>query len=135
MTHRKVTKIINLKTEISNLRWKSLEKRIKTFLDSNKKIICKWLNRRSVFVDDYLKNISLRNDWHNRMKAFFSSIELIKKAKIITDSQRIWRKLFSYEFKWLTPKWNLVWVHIKESIDWKNKTLILISNFWDNKKI
>ncbi len=131
----KKEKTIKLKTEISNLRGKALEKRIQTFLNSNNKIICKWLNRRPVFISNYLKDVWLRNDGHNRMKAFFSSIELIKKAKIISDSQRIWRKLFSYEFKWFTPKWNLVWVHIKEFREAKNKTLKLISNFRDNKKV
>jgi len=37
----KKEKTIKLKTEISNLRGKALEKRIQTFLNSNNKIICK----------------------------------------------------------------------------------------------
>lgn len=128
-------KIVKLNIEISNLRWKALEKLIKKYLISNKKIYCKWLNKRPVFIDNYLEITISRNDWHNRMRAFSSSIELIKSAKKITDSQSIWNNLFSYEFKWVTPKWNLVWVHIKEFNDWKNKILRIISNFWDNKKV
>ena len=126
---------IKLKTEISNLKWKALEKRIKSYLSKNQKIICKWINRRPVFFDEYLSSTLSRNDWHNRMKSFFSSIELIKKSKDISDSQDLGNNLLSYEFKWKTPKWYLVWVHIKEKNKWKNKILKLISNFWDNKKI
>ena len=126
---------IRLQTEISNLRWKALEKRIISFLNKNSKIICKGINRRPVFLDEYLNSTLSRNDWHNRMKSFFSSVELIKNSKETTDTQKIWNNLFSYELKWKTPKWYLVWVHIKEKNEWKNKILKLISNFWDNKKI
>ena len=126
---------IILKTEISNLKWKSLEKMISQFLKNNNKIICKWLNKRPVFIDEYIRYTLNRNDWHNRIKAFFSSIELIKNSQNITNFQKEWKNLFSYEFKWITPKWNIVWVHIKEFNNWKDKILKLISNFWDNKKI
>ncbi len=126
---------IKLKTEISNLKWKTLEKIIKSYLNKNKKIFCKWINKRPVFINDFLNITLKRNDWNNRMRAFTPSIELIKKSKIITNIQKNWNNLFSYEFKWKTPKWYLVWVHIKEIKVWKNKILKLISIFWDNKKI
>ena len=133
----KKEKIFYLKTEISSLRWKWLEKIIMQFLKSNKKIICKWLNKRPVFIDEYLFFTSSRNsaDKNHRKQAFFSWIELLKVVKKgnITNIKITWWKK-SYEFKWITPKWNLVWVHILEFTTKKDRKLKLISTFWDNKK-
>ncbi|MDQ7023623.1 MAG: hypothetical protein Q9M97_09095 [Candidatus Gracilibacteria bacterium] len=66
---------IKLKTEISNLRGRALEKRINTYLKGNKKIFCKGINKRRIFIEEYLKITLGRNDGHNRMRAFFPSIE------------------------------------------------------------
>ncbi len=130
-------KIINLKTEISNLRWKALEKIISEFLQCNKKIFCKWLNKRPVFIDEYLYFTNSRNssDKNHRKMSFFSWIELMKivKKENITNIKKVWWKI-SYEFKWYTPKWNLIWVHILEFSNKKDKKLKLVSTFWDNKK-
>lgn len=134
---KKSEKVIVLKTEISNLRWKSLEKRISSFLDNTQKIPCKWLNRRPIFIDEYLLSIDSRNspDKNHRKQCFFPCIELIKKVRKehLTNTRKNGWKI-SYEFKWITPKWNIVTVHIIDYSSKKDKKLKLISTFWDNKK-
>jgi hypothetical protein len=134
---KKNKKIIKLKTEISNLRWKSLGKRISDFLNSTQKVPCKWLNKRPVFVDEYLLFTDSRNspDKNHRKQCFFSCIELLKKVKKEhLTNMRVNGWKVSYEFKWITPKWSLVTVHIIEFSSKKDKKLKLISTFWDNKR-
>lgn len=131
-------KLIVLSKEILDLKWKTLDKKINDFLNNNSKIICKWLNKRPVFISEYLNFTDSRNssDRNHRKKAFFSCIELIKKVReenITNIKNNSWK--ISYEFKGFTLKWNLVWVHIEERIDKnKNKVLKLISTFWSSKK-
>jgi len=129
--------IIDLKTEVSSLRWKALEQRIKRFIKKSWKIFCKWLNKRPIYIDEYLYFIGSRNgsDKNHRKRSFFSCIELIKQVKKenLTNKKVSWKKI-SYEFKWITPKWYLVWVHIVELSDKKNKKLKLMSTFWNKKK-
>lgn len=131
------TKVLKVNVEISNLRWKSLEKIIRNYLKSNKKVYCKWLNKRPIFIDEYLYFIDSRNSWdkNHRKKAFFAWIYLIKNVQKenITNTKKNWWKI-SYEFKWITPNWNLIWVHIVEFITKKDKKLKLISTFWEPKK-
>jgi len=65
------------------------------------------LNRRPVFIDEYLFNIDSRNspDKNHRKQCFFSCIELLKKVrKENLTNTRINGGKISYEFKGITPK-------------------------------
>ncbi|MDD3144914.1 MAG: hypothetical protein PHV23_02265 [Candidatus Gracilibacteria bacterium] len=130
-------KLIELSKEILDLRGKTLDKRINDFLKNNTKIYCKGLNKRPVFIDEYLFFIDSRNspDKNHRKKAFFSCIELIKKVgkDNITNLKNNSGKI-SYEFKGITPNGNLVGVHIVDFSIKKDKKLKLVSTFWDSKK-
>lgn len=130
--------IIKLKKDVINLRWKTLEKFIKDYIKSwNIKIICKWINRRPVYIDEYLLMTNSRKSWdkNHRKQCFFSAIELIKRVNKnnLTNFKEIDWKI-SYEFLWITPSWKKVWVHIVEFKDNKDKKLKLVSTFWDEKK-
>jgi len=127
--------IIKLKWEVLNRKWKSLEKEISIFINKNKKIICKWLNKRKLYISDFLISNRIRKDKNNRLLCFYTAIELIKKAEHTTNRQILWKNLYSYEFKWITNKNNIIWVHIKEFKEWKDKILKLTSIFWTNKKM
>jgi hypothetical protein len=126
-----------IKIEISNLWNKILNKNIQVYLLNNKKIFCKWLNRRPVFIDKFLEFSGQRwwNDENHRKKAFFSAVELIKKVHSENLSNNDFQQGDkSYEFKWITPKWRLVGVHIKELNESWDKILRLVSVFWKEKK-
>ena len=127
-----------LDIEILNLKSKALSNRIQRYIDSHKKVICKWLNRRPIFIDEYLFFTESRksSDKNHRKQSFFAWIDLIKKVtkEDLTNKREQWGKM-NYEFKWLTPRGNLVSVHIVEFSNGKDKKLKLMSTFWkENKK-
>ena len=126
-------KKIELSYEISNLGNKTLKDEIEKYTKKHKKIFCKWLNRRPVFIENFLEYSQERwgSDENHRRKAFFPAMELLHLAEVENLTNKVqegW--CTAYEFKWVTPKWRLVWVHIKDFTEAWDKILRLISIFW-----
>lgn len=71
-------KLFKIKHEISNRQSRQIRNDIEKTFIKNRKIICKWLNKRFVFIDDYLNCIGTMNDKNYRIRSFYSWLELIK---------------------------------------------------------
>ncbi len=88
-------------TEVSSRKWKILENQIETYCTQQKKIICKWLDRRSVFLDMFLECSLSRKDKNHRMQFFFCAIELLRTATIYHT--QILQRRRCFEFQGVTP--------------------------------
>ena len=84
-------------------------------ISENNKVICKALNRRSVFLDKYLNASNNRRDKTRRKQCFQAALELIKEA---TDADLISERKenigISYWFKGLLSNGNILNIHIRE---------------------
>ncbi|KMP11498.1 hypothetical protein UZ36_04160 [Candidatus Nitromaritima sp. SCGC AAA799-C22] len=94
-------------------------------------IPCKGLNRRPVFLIKYLEATHGRRDQTRRRQRFLAGVELLRRAKIedITDQIKEPTGEPAFEFKGITPKGEVIGVHIREEIEGKDKKLYLISTF------
>ncbi len=125
-------KKVKLERNILNLWNKVTKQEIQKYISKHDKIFSKAFNRRPVFLDEFLEISEKRwgNDENHRRRAFFSVVELIKKAEKnnITNTEN--GIVTSYELKWITPDGKIVGAHIKEFLEDKNRKLKLISIFW-----
>lgn len=124
--------MILLKKEVSLKTGASLNREIKELIKRKKRIICKALNKRPVFLDKYLDAVNNRRDRTHRKKRFIPAIELI--AQVVENdliSKKKTHNGFSYGFKGITPHGIMVNIHIREEIEKgkKDKRLFLITTF------
>ena len=66
---------------------KILEEQISTYCHQKKKIICKSLGRRPIFLDRYLECTLNRKDKNKRMPFFFAAVELLKASTEYIEKQ------------------------------------------------
>ena len=123
--------MLKLKTEISIKTGVALNREIESYVQEKKKVPCKGLNRRPIFLDKYLEATKGRTDQTRRRQKFWPGLELLRRAKPedLTDRMKEPTGETSFEFKGISPGGELVGVHIREVVDGKNKKLYLISTF------
>ena len=123
--------MLKLKTEISVKTGIALNCEIESYIQAKKKLPCKGLNRRPIFLDKYLEATKGRIDKTRRRQKFWPGLELIRRAKPEDMSNRIKEPTgeLSFEFIGETPSGELVGVHIREVVEGKDKKLYLISTF------
>ena len=124
-------KILELKKEISVKAGIVLNCEIESYIQEKKKIPCKGLNRRPIFLDKYLEATKGRIDKTRRRQKFWPGLELIRRAKLedMTNKMKEPTGETSFEFKGITPGGESVGVHIREILEGKDKKLYLISTF------
>ncbi len=125
--------MINLKTEISTRRGKSLDCEIQKKIRNlkGKKIFRGLGKSRPVFLAKYLETTNNRRDKTRRKQLFFIALELLKKAKKgdITNRFKEPTGENSFEIEGVTSSGLLVRAHIREVVEKKNRKLYLISTF------
>lgn len=116
-----------LRTEISTQKGARLEKLVQVFLQANSKIKCRSLGYRPVFLTKYLASVNSRPDKTRRKQAFFAGIELVRRANFEFAAVAT-----QFELKGLTPRGQIVGVHIREEYDAErhDRKLFLISTFF-----
>lgn len=122
--------IIKLETEISGKQGVFLNTEIENYIVQKKKVICKGLNKKPVFLSKYLEATNNRRDKTRRKQKFWPALELITKLKgknLVYQKHE--QKGISYEFKGITPNGIEVSVHIREELIGKDRKLFLISTF------
>ncbi|MGR3218426.1 MAG: hypothetical protein ACUZ8H_01230 [Candidatus Anammoxibacter sp.] len=122
--------IVQLKTEASRKQGTSLRREIEECISRKKKVFCKGLNKRPVFLIKYLEATNNRRDKTRRRQLFFAGLKLIVKVKK-TDliSKQKTQLGISCGFKGITPNGVIVNVHIREESTVKDKKLFLVSTF------
>lgn len=122
--------IIRLKTEISIKSGVSLSRDIEKLIKQKKRVLCKGLGRRPIFLSKYLVIVSKRRDKTRRKQKLFTALELIGKVKK-EDITSIKKTHFgiSYEFKGITPKGVEVTIHISDELRGNDRMLFLTSTY------
>ncbi len=123
--------MLKLKTGISIKHNIALNRDIKEYIQKKPMVPCKALNKRPVFLNKYLKASQGRRDQTRRRQRFMSAVELLRQAKTedITDQIKEPGGETAYELKEITPKGEIIGVHIREEIEAKDRRLYLISTF------
>ncbi len=117
--------------EISPHKWALLQKQIQYFCDHQKRVICKWLSKRPVFLEKYIEYNQDKRDKTRRMQFFFCAIDLLKQVRIIDiTSHKTINGKKCFEFLWKSKCGQEFGVHIREETIDKDKKLFLISTFW-----
>ncbi len=101
-----------------------------------KKVLCRALNSRPIFLDKYLECLQWKKDQTNRMRLFFCALSLIKEAtrEDCTDYDKSIEGKSCFELIGMTKDGVIFCVHIREEISGWNKKLYLISCFEKQKK-
>ena len=114
---------VQLKTEVSQKQGASLNKEIEGCISRKKKVFCKGLNKRPIFLTKYLEATNNRRDKTRRKRLFFAGLELVvkvRKSDLISKQKN--QLGMAYGFKGITPSGDVVNVHIREESIGKDKT-------------
>lgn len=126
--HLKITKNPSTRTG------ENLNNEVGQFIDKNKKVFCKALNRRAVSLTKYLERTQNRRDATRRKQVFSACIELIRKAKPENVRRHERRENqnhsveISFEIMGISANGEKIGVHIREEEDRHgNRVLYLTS--------
>ncbi|MDP2104234.1 MAG: hypothetical protein Q8K26_04920 [Candidatus Gracilibacteria bacterium] len=120
----------NIDIEISSRKGAILEKQIQDFCDHQKRVTCKGLSKRPIFLGKYLECMLKKRDKTQRMQLFFCAIALFKKVGVLDiSSQKIIDGKRCFEFLGVSKCGQEFGIHIREETIEKDKKLFLISTF------